>query len=244
MLLPILLAALAESIISFSGALAVIMSRLFAERLAHWVLGFAVGALLGVAFFDLLPEAVAGIGNDAFLWTVVGIFLFFALEKLVLWYHYHREQYHAHAYTSLVLVGDAVHNFIDGIALALAFLTSFPLGVATTIAVLLHEVPQEIADFGLLLRGGFGRKRALVVNFCISLTTIAGALLAYAFGRYLEPILPYALAVIAGNFLYLALSDLLPETHEHGGTAHFIGQILLMALGVSVMYFLGQYFAE
>lgn len=246
MLFPILLAAVAESLVSFTGALIVIMSQAFARRFAHWVLGFAIGALLGVTFFDILPEAVRDIGADAaFRYVVAGILAFFLLEKLVLWYHYHREPYHAHAYTYLVLVGDAVHNFIDGVALALAFLVSLPLGIATTVAVLLHEVPQEIADFGLLLRGGFGRRRALVVNFIVSLTTIAGALLAYAFGSRLASALPYALAVIAGNFLYLALSDLLPETHEHEeSTAHFIAQALLMVLGVVVMYLMGAYFKE
>lgn len=246
MFLSILIAALAESAVSFSGALAVIASQALSQRLAHWVLGFAIGALLGVTFFDILPEAVEAIGTDAaFRFVVLGIVAFFVLEKFVLWYHYHRQTYDVHGYTYLVLVGDAVHNFIDGVALALAFLVSLPLGVATTIAVLLHEVPQEVADFGLLLRGGFSRTRALVVNFFVSLTTLIGALLAYAFGSRLEAWLPYALAVIAGNFLYLALSDLLPETHEHGaGTAHFITQVLLMVFGVLVMYVLGMYFAE
>lgn len=245
MLLPILLAATAEALVSFSGALAVIMSQALARRFAHWVLGFAIGALLGVTFFDLLPEAIGDLGNAAFPWVVAGIIAFFLLEKLVLWYHYHREPYHAHAYTYLVLVGDAVHNFVDGVALALAFLVSMPLGIATTVAVLLHEVPQEIADFGLLLRGGFSRRRALAVNFAVSLTTIVGALLAYALGLRLAPALPYALAVIAGNFLYLALSDLLPETHEHEeSTAHFVAQVFLMVLGVLVVYFVGAYFKE
>lgn len=246
MLLPILLAALAESVVSFSGALIVILNHAFARRFAHWVLGFAIGALLGVTFFDILPEAVHDIGADAaFRYVVVGILVFFLLEKIVLWYHYHREQYHVHAYTYLVLVGDAVHNFIDGVALALAFLVSLQLGIATTIAVILHEVPQEIADFGLLLRGGFGRRRAVIVNFLVSLTTIIGALLGYVFGSHLVSVLPYALAIIAGNFLYLALSDLLPETHEHEeGTAHFMVQVLLMVLGVTVMHFVGTYFAE
>ena len=243
MFLPILLAAIAESIISFSGALSVIWSETLARRFAHWVLGFAIGALLGVTFFDILPESVGELGAEAaFLYVVAGIIFFFLLEKIVLWYHYHREAYDVHPYTSLVLIGDAIHNAIDGVALALAFLVSLPLGIATTIAVLLHEVPQEIADFGLLLRGGYSRKRALVVNFLVSLTTIAGALAAYAVGSWLEPLLPYALALIAGNFLYLALADLLPETHEHKGGAHFAAQAALMIIGVAVMYLLGTYF--
>lgn len=245
LLLAIVLASLAESAVSFSGAVAVIVKRELAETFAHRVLGFAVGALLGVTFFDVLPEAIAEVGAEAaFPWVVAGIFFFFILEKSILWYHYHQQSYHPHSYTYLLLIGDAVHNFVDGVALALSFLVSIPLGIATTVAILLHEVPQEIADFGLLIRGGFSRAKALVMNFLISLTTIGGALLAYALGEAIQGVLPYALALIGGNFLYLALSDLLPEIHEHRGGVHFVTQLGLMLLGAGIMYTFGLYFRE
>lgn len=244
-LLAIILASLAESLISFLGAFAVIVRESLAKTFAHRVLGFAIGALLGVTFFDLLPEAIAGIGVEAALrWTIVGIVAFFILEKFLLWYHCHDEVCDVHAYRYLVLVGDAAHNFFDGVALALAFLVSAPLGVATTAAILLHEVPQEIADFGLLIRGGYSRLRALWYNFLISLSTILGALLTYALGASFTSFLPYALAIIAGNFLYLALSDLLPETHERTDAGHFIGQAGLMVAGLLLMYAIGAYLPE
>ena len=247
MLIPILLAAFAESIVSFSGGFFVLMRESVARWLAHRVLGFAIGALIGVTFFDVIPEAIEEIGTEvAFGYVAVGIMIFFAVEKLLRWYHHHHGGHESdiRPFATLILLGDAIHNFIDGIALAVSFLVSMPLGVATTVAVLLHEVPQEVADFGLLIKGGYRRRSALWANFLISLTTIAGALVGYAAGSALTWLLPYLLAVIGGNFLYIAMSDLVPETHEETGIGHLLVQLTLMAAGILVMYFLGIYFAE
>lgn len=244
-LLAILLASFAEAAVSFVGALTVIISQSFMKMFAHRVLGFAVGALIGVTFFDILPEAIEGSSMEtAFLMTVIGILLFFALERLLFWYHCHDEACDVHTYVYLVLLGDAIHNFIDGVAIALSFLVSIPLGIATTVAVLVHEVPQEVADFGVLIRGGFSRARALWANFFVSLTTIVGALIAYAFGTAVTWVLPYALGLIAGNFLYIALSDLLPETHEQAGLRHFVLQFVLMLAGVFSIYFITGFVKE
>lgn len=230
----IILAALAESVVSFSGGFFVLFRESVARWLAHRILGFAIGALLGVAFFDIIPEAAEILGERlAFGYVVGGIVLFFAAEKLLRWYHHHEgHESEVRPFAALILAGDAIHNFIDGIAIAVSFLVSVPLGIATTIAVLLHEVPQEVADFGVLIRGGFSRGRALWYNFLISLTTILGALVGYAAGQALTWLLPYVLAVIAGNFLYIALSDLIPETHEETGMGHLLVQIILMGVGI------------
>lgn len=246
MFLPILLAALAESVVSFSGGFFVLFRESVARWMAHRMLGFAIGALIGVAFFDIIPEAAEALGERAaFGYVVAGVMLFFAAEKLLRWYHHHEgHEAEIRPFATLILFGDAIHNFIDGIILAVSFLVSVPLGIATTAAVLLHEVPQEIADFGVLVRGGYRRGRALWYNFLISLTTLAGALIGYAAGQALAWLLPYVLAVIGGNFLYIAMSDLIPETHEETGIGHLVVQLALMVAGASLMYQLGRYFAE
>ena len=204
------------------------------------MLAFAIGALIGVSFFDIIPEAIEAIGQErTFAYLVAGIVLFFAAEKLLRWYHHHEgHEGETRPFATLILLGDAIHNFIDGVALAVSFLVSMPLGVATTAAVLLHEVPQEVADFGVLIRGGYSRSRALWYNFLISLTTLLGAIVGYGFGRALASFLPYVLAVIGGSFLYLAMSDLIPETHEETGVKHLGIQIALMIAGVALVAFI------
>ncbi len=240
MLFPILLAALAESVASFSGGALVIFRESVARLIAHRILGFAIGALIGVSFFELIPEAAETIGLEAvFGYAVFGIVVFFAAEKLLRWYHHHEGHDHeVRPFTALILIGDAIHNFIDGVILALAFLVSVPLGIATTVAVVLHEIPQEVADFGVLMRGGYSRSQALKWNFLISLTTLLGAAVGYLFGTLISPALPAALAFIVGSFLYIALSDLIPETHEETGIGHLAGQLALMLAGVGLMYLL------
>lgn len=238
----ILLAALAEAVVSFSGGFFVLFRESVARWLAHRILGFAIGALLGVAFFDIIPEAIEILGERlAFGYVVGGIVLFFAAEKLLRWYHHHEgHESEVRPFATLILAGDAIHNFIDGVALAVSFLVSVPLGIATTIAVLLHEVPQEVADFGVLVKGGYSRGRALWYNFLISLTTILGAIIGYAAGQALEWLLPYVLAVIGGNFLYIAMSDLIPETHEETGFRHLLVQLVLMGSGIALIAFVAH----
>src|SRR3989344_1754717 len=240
MLVPILLAALAESVVSFSGGFFVLFRESVARWVAHRMLAFAIGALIGVSFFDIIPEAIEAIGQErTFAYLVAGIVLFFAAEKLLRWYHHHEgHEGETRPFATLILLGDAIHNFIDGVALAVSFLVSMPLGVATTAAVLLHEVPQEVADFGVLIRGGYSRSRALWYNFLISLTTLLGAIVGYGFGRALASFLPYVLAVIGGSFLYIAMSDLIPETHEETGVKHLGIQIALMIAGVALVAFI------
>ena len=234
----IIIAALAETIVSFAGGLLVIMSPRFAREIAHRILGFAIGALIGVSFFEIIPEAAEEIGFEkAFGGVVAGIIVFFIAEKLLRWYHHHEgHEGELRPYALLIQAGDAIHNFIDGIVLAVSFLVSIPLGIATTVAVLVHEIPQEMADFAVLIRGGYPPRRAMWLNFLVSLTTLAGAAVGYLFGSRAAEWLPYVLGVIAGNFLYIALSDLIPETHEESGLGHLVTQLALMVVGVGLMY--------
>ena len=187
--------------------------REFSPALKTFVLSYATGSLLGAAFLGMIPHALAALPASRVLPTVLaGIFGFFVLEKLLVWRHCHEPDCQVHAQTGpLILIGDGVHNFIDGIAIALAFQQSHALGIATALAVIAHEVPQEIGDIMILVHHGWSRRRAVGFNVLSSLTTIPGALLAYWVGQQVSGIAPYALAVSAASFLYIALADLTPD---------------------------------
>ncbi len=229
----ILLAALAESAVSFSGALLAIFGAERMRRLAHYSVSFAVGALLGVSFLELIPEAIEKSETASVLpFVLFGIVLFFIFEKFLFWYHCHGGECPAHPYTYLILWGDFLHNFIDGVILAVAFLADVRLGFLTLTAVLLHELPQEISDFSILVHGGLPKKKALFYNFLVSLSTIAGAALTYAGAEVVQPVLPLALAVVAGNFVYIAAADLIPELHESSGFGHGVAQVLFIIIGI------------
>ena len=228
----ILLASFVESLVAFVGGVLAIFNEEKVRRAMHFIVSFAVGALLSVSFLELIPEAIEmSTAESALLWVLVGIILFFVLEKFLFWYHCHDGKCPVHTYTYLILWGDFLHNFIDGVIIALAFLADVKLGVLTSIAVIFHEIPQEISDFGILIHGGFSRAKALVYNFLVALAVMAGALLTYALGSLLEPLLPIALAVVAGNFIYLAATDLMPELHEATSFRHGLIQVVFIVLG-------------
>lgn len=236
-LFAVIAAAVAESLVSFSGVFFVLLHEPLAKRIAHRVLGFAIGTLMGATFFEIIPESAGVIGLENTLQYVLGgVIVFFVIEKVFRWHHHHGgHDGKIRPYTALILIGDAIHNFIDGVILAAGFLISVPFGVATTVAVLAHEVPQEIADFAVLIRGGYPAARALKLNFFVSLTTIAGALAGYLGGSFAAAWLPHILGVIGGNFLYIALSDLIPEAHETVGAGHIAVQLALMIAGIYLM---------
>lgn len=231
----ILGAAILESFVSLIGRLFVFWSEERVKKLSHHFIGFAVGALLGVVFLDLLPEALEFSSSETvFLWALVGFLAFFLLERFLFWYHCHDGVCPVHAAGYLVLIGDAIHNFIDGVIIAVAFLADFKLGILTSFAVIFHELPQEISDFVVLLQSGFGRAKALLYNFLIALTTILGAIFAYLIKGSIESFLGIALGLVAGNFLYIAAADLIPELHhpETGKPAAPYMQFLLMIFGI------------
>jgi zinc and cadmium transporter len=215
--------------------------------LPHLV-SFATGALLGAALLALLPHALeAGGGTHGIgIALVGGIVVFFVLEKLVLWRHCHvdaceahgpTEHHRARASATLILWGDAFHNVLDGVLIAAAFMTDPHLGVVTTIAVFAHEIPQEVGDLAILLHGGMSRRRALVLNVAVSLASVAGAVIAwFLLARALEW-LPYALAVAAASFLYVAVADLIPGLHRRVDARTSVNQVALIALGVLVIGF-------
>jgi zinc and cadmium transporter len=201
-------------------------------RLVPWLISYAVGTLLGAALLGLLPQALGSLAPERALGTLlVGVLAFFLLEKLVLWRHCHDGQdcaLHTSSAASLVIVGDAFHAFVDGAVIAAAVVTSVPLGVTTAIAVATHEIPQEVGDVAILLRAGYSRSRAFVLNVLSALGGIAGAVLMLLASQVVPNALPYVLAFAAGNFLYVAMADLIPDLHRggiQGGPLHQLGLI-------------------
>lgn len=238
--------------------------RLRARLLPHFV-SFAIGALLGAAFLALLPHALEGPGvGDLHIITgtvLLGVLGFFLLEKMVLWRHCHHtecevhapeeshEQHHGHAHAvgrssgvnhaagTLILIGDGIHNLVDGVLIAAAFLTDIHLGIVTSLAVAAHEIPQEVGDFAVLLHSGFSRARALVYNILASMTTLVGAGIAYYSLREAEAALPYILAIAASSFIYIAVADLIPGLHKRLEVRATVQQIVLIVAGVLTIYF-------
>lgn len=221
-----------------------------ARVLPHLV-SFATGALLGAALLALVPDAIEGAGPENTrgigIALVAGIVVFFVLEKLVLWRHSHSSEYadhgahHAHhehrehASAVLVIIGDSIHNALDGVIIGAAFLTDVKLGIVTALAVTAHEIPQEIGDFAVLLHSGMSRMRALAFNLISSLTSVVGGLVAYfTLGNALR-VLPYAVAVAAASFIYVAMADLIPGLHRRVSTRESIGQVVLITLGIAVI---------
>jgi len=217
-----------------------------ATLLPHLV-SYATGALLGAAFLGILPEALeqhAGDGHAVTAAVLGGLLGFFLLEKLVLWRHCHTAHCEAHdpnpetphrAAGVLILIGDGLHNFLDGIVIAAAFLTDIHLGVVTAIAVTAHEIPQELGDFAILLHSGFGKVRALIFNLLSSVTTVVGAVLAYYSLMDLQPVLPFVLAVAAASFIYIAVADLIPGLHKRTAPRETLHQVVLIALGIGTI---------
>ena len=218
-----------------SGVL--LVSDAVRAKLIPWLVSYAVGALLGVSMLALLPSSLEQLpASRVFTALLLGILLFFVLEKLVLWRHCHTHDCEVHESTvSLVLIGDAFHNFVDGAVIAAAVMTSVPLGVSTAIAVAAHEIPQEVGDFAILLHAGYSRRRALLLNVLSATASAAGAVTAFVALDQLPRLLPYFLVLAAASFLYVAMADLIPGLHRGRTDASSLRQILLIAAGIATM---------
>lgn len=229
-------AALFGSIISLAGGLYLLYGKWGAQKLQRIAVPFAAGALLAAAFIDLLPEAMDG--SDVHMISLVvlmSFLLFFLLERTLTWFHHHHEHEHSHGggvrrrNTSLIVIGDTLHNFIDGLAIGASFLVSPATGIVTTIAIAAHEIPQEIGDFGLLLSKGMRRRKVLLVNILSACATLVAAVGVYGLGGQLPVSEPILLAITAGFFIYIAASDIIPTIHAEPKrrTANFQAFILL-----------------
>jgi zinc and cadmium transporter len=214
---------------------------LFPERvrqtLIPCLISYATGTLLGAAFLGLLPHALDNAPAASILPTVlVGILAFFLLEKIVIWRHCHNAECEKHATAGpLLLIGDALHNFIDGIAIAAAFIASIPIGISTALAIFAHEFPQEVGDFAILLESGYSRRRALTYNTLSSLSTLPGAVLAYYFLMEVQKFTANIMALSAASFIYIAIADLIPSLHRQTDLRHAINQFALIMAGVGTI---------
>lgn len=238
MLLSILLAITLGSLVSMVGGFWLLLTKSWTQSLALKLTSFAAGVLLGTAFLDLFPEAFEqSPQGEVFIYALFGIIFFFVIERTFVWFHHHHGVHDVKPTVLMVLFGDGVHNFIDGMAIAAAFLTNPGLGIATTMAVAAHEIPQEIADFSILLTQGINRKRALIFNFISALTAIMGGLLTYFFAENLNTLIPLIIAFTAGMFIYIALSDLIPELHHEKTQKNVLPHILTFISGIALVYF-------
>jgi zinc and cadmium transporter len=239
MVLELIIAAtLIVSAASLAGILFLSMNQKRLNELLPLLVSLSGGTLLGAAFLDLIPESLEGIEiQSAMLAALVGFIAFFILEKMIMWHHHHSSKHSSKVKPLgyLNLIGDGLHNFFDGIAISAAFISSPALGMTTTIAVILHEIPQEIGDFSLLLYSGMEKTRALAFNFLSALTAVVGAVSFYYIAPFVAHLSFYGLAFTAGMFIYIASADVVPELHKDVRPKESVKQLALMLLGIAII---------
>jgi zinc and cadmium transporter len=240
----------------FGGVLSVAAAALFAlNARTHWIgmlVSYAIGALLGAVFLDILPEAIDLAGDTAAVSGTVlaGILLFFTLEKVLIWRHCHHDHCEAHEphetavhdhgrSGTMLIIGDTFHNFVDGIIIAAAFMVDINLGIVTALAIIAHEIPQEVGDFLILLHSGYSKLRAFQLNLISSFATLVGGVLAYYALQGLQSWTPYILALSAASMIYVAVADLIPGLHKRTQMSDTVQQVVLIVLGVATVGLVG-----
>jgi zinc and cadmium transporter len=236
-LVQIVTATFIISLIAFIGILVFLIKEKWLNNLLLVMVALSSGALLGGAFLHLIPETITKLGADVdvFMCLLLGFCLFFILEQFLHWHHQHGKSPGVRPFTYLILVSDGVHNFIDGLVIAASFIVSYPVGIATTLAVALHEIPQELGDFGVLVYGGFGKWKALAFNYVSAIAAIAGGLIGYFASSVLQESIAYLLPFAAGNFIYIAAADLIPEIKHAETLRRSIIHFCVFLLGIGVM---------
>ena len=236
-----LLSVFLVSLISIIGMFTISLKEDTLKRILLYLVSFSVGGLLGDAFLHILPEAIEiNTGFSLSIFILSGILVSFIIEKFIHWRHCHvpTSKSHPHPFALMNLVGDGVHNFIDGLIIGASYLTSFQVGFATTMAVILHEIPQEMGDFGVLLHGGFSRKRALMMNFFTALTAVVGTLTSLILFSFIDGLTIFLLPFTIGSFVYIASSDLIPELHKETEPVKSFIELVMIVAGISVMMIL------
>jgi zinc and cadmium transporter len=238
-LVAILVSVATVSLIALVGIIFIGLKEELLKRVTMVLVSFASGTLLGGAFLHLLPESLNPESDSTitFYYVILGIVSFFTMEKFLYWRHCHEGECPIHMFVYLNLVGDGIHNFIDGVIIAATFMFSFSLGFATTLAVIFHEIPQEIGDFGVLIYGGLSKRKALTYNFISAITAILGAMITY-FSAYLQSIETLLIPFAAGGFIYIASTDLMPELHKKRRGSEPLIQLLVILLGIGLMAYL------
>jgi len=226
------------SSIALVGIIFISLNEKLLKRTMMALVSFASGTLLGGALLHLLPEALTKLDATTMSYLVIfGIVSFFAMEKFLYWRHCHEEECPVHMFVYLNLVGDGIHNFIDGMVIAATFMLRFDLGFATTLAVIFHEIPQEIGDFGVLVYGGLSKNKALIYNFLSAITAVLGAITTY-FLTIVQSINALLVPFAAGGFIYIAATDLMPELHKKPQANASLIQLLAIILGIGLMAYL------
>ncbi|MCX6667259.1 MAG: ZIP family metal transporter [Euryarchaeota archaeon] len=238
----IILATIIVSLISFVGIITLTLKGQILNTILFVLIGLSAGTLMGGAFLHLLPEAVESSEKfgvsliDMFLFVLVGFILFFVIEKVLHWRHCHKGECEVHTFTYMNLIGDSIHNFIDGLIMAASFVASIPLGITTTIAISTHEIPQEIGDFGVLIYGGFSKKKAIVLNFLVALTAVLGGFIGYLISSRIENVVSYILPFAAGGFVYIAATDLIPEMKKEVDIKKSMITLVVFICGILIMW--------
>ena len=236
-LMYIILTTFAIALIAFIGVFTLAMKEQLLNKILIILVSLSAGALMGGAFIHLLPESIEKSGNtNILIFVLVGFVLFFIIEKVLHWRHCHKGKCDVHTFHYMNLIGDAVHNFIDGLIISASFIISIPLGLTTTIAIAAHEIPQEIGDFGVLIYGGFEKKKAIVLNFIVALTVVAGGVVGYFISKSIEQVAIYLLPFAAGGFIYIAATDLVPEIKKELNIKKSMATILVFICGILIMW--------
>lgn len=226
------------SVVSFTGIFLLSLRSDVLRKYMFLFMSVAAGALLGDAFIHLIPEALEEAANPTLISILIiaGILLFFVLEKLFHWHHHGEDTEHTiHPVGKLTILSDGVHNFVDGVIIAASFMVSIPVGIATTVAVILHEIPQEVGDFSVLLHAGYKKAEALWLNFLSALSAFVGVLFFFLFGAQLEGLVVYIVPLAAGGFIYIATADLIPELQKTKNISSSLVQIGALVVGVLCM---------
>ena len=244
-LLYIIVVTFAIALIAFIGIFTLLLKEKLLNKILLILVSLSAGALMGGAFLHLIPEAVEkSQGLDIFLFVLVGFILFFVIEKVLHWRHCHKGKCDVHTFSYMNLVGDAIHNFIDGLILAASFVTSVELGLTTTIAIAAHEIPQEIGDFGVLIYGGFKKKKAIILNFIVALTIVIGGLIGYFISKSVGSAVTFLLPFAAGGFIYIAATDLIPEIKKELDFKKYMATLIVFIIGILIMWFVKLYFSH
>ncbi len=232
----ILIAAFIVSFVSLIGVSFFTVRKRIMRKILTTLVAFSAGSLLGTVFFDLLPESFQKSGNGFFV--LFGIVLFFIIESFIHWHHAHDETCEKciNPVVYLTFIGDGIHNFIDGVIIAAGFFISIPSGIAVSLAILFHEIPQELGDFAIFINGGLTRAKALLYNFLSALIAVAGGLVGYFFLLKIQALIPFIIAIAAGNFLYISVSDLMPMLHKEKSPNKRISQLIALLLGILLIF--------
>jgi len=236
-LLLILASTLIVSLISLIGIVTLSIKERMLQKILLMLVSLSAGALMGGAFLHLIPEAISNsMATNTFIYILVGFLVFFLIEKILHWRHCHMEKCEVHTFAYMNLFGDSVHNFIDGLIIAASFVADINLGIVATFAVAIHEIPQEMGDFGVLIYGGFKKTKALLMNFATALLAIAGGVSGYLLSSYTSSFVIFLLPFAAGGFIYIAASDLIPELRKETSLTKSMLNFVVFIIGILIIY--------